>query len=545
VIDATRKNTVAIDPATGLPYFFVFVNNTSSSNGTYESPYPNLILAQNNSSPNDIIYVFPGNGTTTGMDSGITLQANQKFWGSGVSHSIQTSVGTISIPAQSSSSPTITNTNIDTELNAITLAANNAISGFTIIAPMNDAIFGVDSQSLEVSSCKFENTTTFTIEASFSGNSSISLTDNQFLNNANGIFLTLNGTSTLVCSDNTFEGQTSVSEAPLEIVATSNSFVAHIENNVFNDNITGSIRFNLTDVIDANIAVLNNTITNNGTGSESSSGSSLVIISSGTINNCSIALGGNTFSENTLSSLYMETTGEITTLAITASTNTLSNNGGGGLILATPVNTSLTLVATDNTISGGGDNGIALISSTLTSMGNITINNNNITNIGNSSNGIAINQDFSTLNLTLLNNEISSCEGTGILSYAPTGITSLTLNVSDNTISNCQNTMAGNAASGISIDNYVSLASTMANNTFSDNLSPSVAIGFFTPGNPTVCLTLTDNSSNTDPSYSLTNPGSGAFNLSPCNVDEVNTGAFDRSGTITPVQSCPEGTMCP
>ncbi len=39
VIDKVRKKTVAIDPATGLPYFFVFVNNTSSSNGTYESPY--------------------------------------------------------------------------------------------------------------------------------------------------------------------------------------------------------------------------------------------------------------------------------------------------------------------------------------------------------------------------------------------------------------------------------------------------------------------------------------------------------------------------
>ena len=135
------------------PYFFVFVDNTSSSNGTYESPYHSLAQAQDNSSPNDIIYVFPGDGTTTGMDSGISLQANQKFWGSGISHSIQTSEGTISIPAQSSSSPTITNTNIDTDGNAITLATNNAISGFTITSAINDAIYGTDPQSLEVSSC--------------------------------------------------------------------------------------------------------------------------------------------------------------------------------------------------------------------------------------------------------------------------------------------------------------------------------------------------------------------------------------------------------
>jgi len=222
----------------------------------------------------------------------------------------------------------------------------------------------------------------------------------------------------------------------------------------------------------------------------------------------------------------------------------MSNNGGAGLVLATPVNTFLTLVATDNTISGGGDNGIAVISSTLTSTGNITINNNTIKNVGNASNGIAINQDFSTLNLILLNNEISSCEGTGILSYAPTGIASLTLNVSDNTISNCEN-KGGNAASGISLDTYVNLTSTVANNTLSNDLTPSIALGLFTSGNPTVCLTLTGNSTNTDPGYSLTNPGSGAFNLSPCNVDSVNVGMIETSGSITSVQSCPESTACP
>ena len=39
------------------------------------------------------------------------------------------------------------------------------------------------------------------------------------------------------------------------------------ENNVFNNNTTGSIRFDLNNVVDANITLLNNTITNNGTGS--------------------------------------------------------------------------------------------------------------------------------------------------------------------------------------------------------------------------------------------------------------------------------------
>jgi hypothetical protein len=143
-------------------------------------------------------------------------------------------------------------------------------------------------------------------------------------------------------------------------------------------------------------ALLNNTITNNGTGSQASLGSSFVIIPSGTTNQCSIVLTDNSFSGNGSNALYMHTSGAITTLETTASDNTMSNNGGSALVFATPVD-NFTLVATDNTIGGTNDNGIAVISSGLTSTGSITINNNTITDIGNASNGIAINQDFSTL----------------------------------------------------------------------------------------------------------------------------------------------------
>jgi hypothetical protein len=542
VIDTTRKNTAATDPATGLPYFFVFVDNTSSSNGTYESPYHTLVQAQDNSSPNNIIYVFPGNGTTTGMDSGISLKANQKFWGSGVNHLLQTSEGTISIPAQSSSSPTITNTNIDTEGNAITLATNNAISGFTITAAMTDAIYGTDPQSLEVSSCTFENTTTYAIEATFSGAASISLTNNQFLNNVNGIFLILNGTSTVVCSDNTFKGQTSVSSIPLTISANSNILTAHIENNLFDGNRTGSIQFNLDDVVNANIISLNNTITNNGTGDEGSdSGSSFVISPDGTTDYCSITLEGNTFSGNASNSLYLNDSGAITTLEITASENTMSDNGGSALAFASAC-TTFTLNATNNVLTNLNDNGIATVGDTPFQTANITISDNKITNIGNDQSAIAISQGSSILNFTAKNNIINGCEGSGILCFS-SEFTNMTANITDNTISNCQN-IEDNAASGISLGTYLNLTSTVANNRLENNVSPSVGIGLFTSGNPAVCLTLTDNTNDMDPGYSLTNPGSGAFNLSPCNVDSVNVGTIDTSGTITPVQSCPDATSC-
>ncbi len=543
VIDKARKNTLALDPATGLPYFFVFVNNASSSNGTYESPYHSLAQAQENSSPRDIIYVFPGDGTTTNMDSGIFLKDNQKFWGSGVTHLLQTSQGTISIPVQSSSFPTITNTNIDTDGNAITLASNNAISGFIITSAMNDGIYGANAQNLEISSCLFENTTTYAIETLFYDEVSISITNNQFLNNTNGISLILNGTSALTCLNNTFEGQTSVSSVPLEIAADSNLFTAQINNNIFSDNITGSIRFNLDSVVEATINFVNNQMTNNGTGSQSSLGSNFVIIPSGTIENCAITLENNTFSGNTSNSFYAHTSGEFTSFTMTASTNTMSDNGGSALVLATPTQ-ALTLVATSNTITASNDNGIAVIASGSTSIGDITISNNTITDIGNSSNGIAVNQDFSTLNLTLLNNEINRCEGTGIVSYAPTGIDSFLLNISGNTISNCQN-LSSNAAPGLDIEQYTSLVGSVTGNTFSDNTGTSLFIGS-TEVSPTACLTLSGNTHN-DPdatTYNLTNPGDGTFNLSPCTAADLNTGVITTSGTINSVQSCPGASPC-
>lgn len=539
VIDKTKKDTVAIDPDTGLPFFFVFVDNTSSSDGTYESPYHSLAQAQDNSSPNDIIYVFPGDGTTTGMDSGIALQANQKFWGSGISHSLQTSDGTLSIPAQSSSSPTITNTNIDTEGNAVTLATNNAISGFNITSSLNDAIFGADAENLEVSFCKIETTNTFAIEASFSGDAAISLTNNEFLNNVNGVSLTLNGTSSVLCSDNLFKDQTSVSNVPIEIASNGNTITTRIENNTFDSNVTGSIRFSLDNVVSADIIAANNTITNNGTGSQSSLGSSLVIIPNGTTDHCSLSLTGNTFSLNTSNSLYMHTSGAFTTLEATVSENTMSDNGGSGFVFATPVDV-FTLVATDNTIAGINDNGIAVISSGSTTTGNITITNNVITDVGNASNGIAINQDFSTLNLAILNNVINGCEGTGIISYAPTGINDLTLNISGNAINSCQN-LSSNAASGLDIEQYTSFEGSVTNNTFSDNTGVAVVIGSTLTG-PTTCLTLSGNDSSTD--YLLTNPVDGVFNLSPCDVDTVNTGVINTSGTIDLVQSCSNPIPC-
>lgn len=146
VVNRKRRDSVAIDPATGKPFFLLFVNNQSHSAGTFESPYPTLAEAENNSKPGDIIYVYPGDGTTTGMDGGILLKPDQKFFGSGIAQTLVTNQGTITIPAQSSTLPNITNVGGS----AVTLANGVEVSGFLITEANTYGVAGTNVTGVTV-----------------------------------------------------------------------------------------------------------------------------------------------------------------------------------------------------------------------------------------------------------------------------------------------------------------------------------------------------------------------------------------------------------
>ena len=128
VVKRVRRKEKAINPATGKPWTVWFVNNTSHSAGTFESPFPTLLQAQNASAPNDMIYVFPGDGTTTGMNTGITLKDGQSFFGSGINQRFSTTKGTMTISKFSANYPSITNISG----NGVTLGNGNVVSGFNI-----------------------------------------------------------------------------------------------------------------------------------------------------------------------------------------------------------------------------------------------------------------------------------------------------------------------------------------------------------------------------------------------------------------------------
>ena len=141
IIPTHRKKSIAkaIDPSTGKPYFFWFVNNTSHSKGTFESPFPTLIAAQNVSAPGDVIYVFPGDGTSQGMDAGIALKNNQYLFGAGIGQRLSTATGSLLIPPQANGLPSLT---APLGSSVVTVANNNFISGFEITSNANGTLSG-------------------------------------------------------------------------------------------------------------------------------------------------------------------------------------------------------------------------------------------------------------------------------------------------------------------------------------------------------------------------------------------------------------------
>ena len=133
-VDTEHKSFVAINQETGTPWHFIFIDNTSHSLGTYASPYPTLLEAQNNSKPNDALYAFPGSGaaydTASSGDSGLQLKTNQRFLGSGTRHRLDSQYGPISIRALSSKMPSITNSLPQSSIINLSGTNNCEVAGF-------------------------------------------------------------------------------------------------------------------------------------------------------------------------------------------------------------------------------------------------------------------------------------------------------------------------------------------------------------------------------------------------------------------------------
>ena len=361
---------------------------------------------------------------------------------------------------------------------------------------------------------------------------------------------------------NTFSGNTSISESPIEL-SSSTAFTATIDHNSFTNNTNGAVAIAMqTGVTSADIAFTNNIATNNGSGSQGILGSAFTLINTGNIGATTLTMTGNTMTGNDKYAFYTDTGGVFSSFTGLFADNDFSNNAGGITYGTNTTNASLTI--TGNTISGNSDNAIGIVAANITNL-DLVVDGNQINGSTNHSNGIAIASVSGQMNLEITNNSISNNEGSAILYYdGDATVPDITAVISHNIIQGNQN-LDSNAAGGIAIDGFDSLDLTMDSNTFSNNAG-GIALGTlggtaptgatnvtFTNnsqtsgdaltmqfnGNGSACATISGNTSTTGTAYNLTNAAAGTFTLTPANYAAVNTGGFNTTGAIATAASCP------
>ena len=461
--------SAAIDPATGKPWVFWFVNNTSSSLGTIESPFPTLLQAQNASSPNQVIYVFPGNGTTTGMNAGITLQNSQLLLGAANAYSIPTTGGKITIPALASSAPNITNT----AGNVVTLANNNTVSGFNIAV-------------------------TFTGGNGLSGTGITNLTANNnafttALSDTDGVYL-LNPSGQVAINNSSFNGFNNVSST-------------FSGNGIYLELDTGSALTTLS-VAGSNFNNISNT---NGSTSFGGTGV-LAYLNGGTLTNYNVS--NSTF--NSIMNPHANMVGGVSTYVsagtinhmkvVDSTFNDMVSSGAGINIDPDSSGTINNVTLSSNSFSNLTNTGFGIIFQPAGTIDNADILNNTFSGISSGSKGIEIfPRSGATITASISNCtfEITSTNSTGIL-FDGLNAGNTSLKVTGNSFAGIDPISAGYAAEFVADEG--SLCLDFTNNNATPTSSP-------------------------DP-YLFQQSSPGVFNITAGSDSTTNTGQFSITGTI-------------
>jgi len=403
----------AINPATGQPFFFIFVNNTSHSLGTFESPYPNFDLVESASTVGSIIYVYPGNGSaydtsTEGtLMAGLTLQDSQQLLGAATAQTFTTTLGTFTVPPQAptGSLPILTST--FSAGNVVTLGNNNTISGFYVAGGPGggDDIIGTSI-------------TNFT-----------SAQNTIVGNGGNGISLFVSS-GQVVFSNNTFFNVTNGINIPTDALGTLNvsgcSFSACGNNAIFIDvpSSVGSMNVSGCTFINNNTALeIRGWVgAMNLSGTTFLKNSNAAIDIGGTIGTLNIANCDISKTDGTAFSL--DGSSSVGTMTITDSTFT--DNSGNGIYIAAAIANSLTIsgVTSANNQAGGLDLSGASIPTVNISGCNFNSSFNN--------NGMSIENSSTIGNITITGCDFSSNRSNGGLSTSGgTTINSMTISDSN------------------------------------------------------------------------------------------------------------------
>ncbi|MEA2568906.1 MAG: hypothetical protein QOI24_907, partial [Acidobacteriota bacterium] len=343
---ATNTGTVTLNLAGRVWYV---KNNGAAGNGQSQSPFNSLAAAQTASAAGDIIYVYNGDGLTTGQTAGITLKNNQQLIGEGVA----LVVNTVTLKA-AGTKPQITNTAGD----GVTLANGNTLKGFTVTGTSSNGINGTNTNGLTVD--------TVTATAAGAGASSLVLTTpsnnvtitNTTLSNS-PLCLTINGGTANFVMNNTNTitanaGQRSINFANLGATSVTAIGAAITDNGVgmaVTNSVNGAaISFTGTQTLGT---------TTNPAVTLGPNGATSVITFSGTL--AITTSTGNGFSATGGGTLNVTGTANVTTGAATTGVNINGVTAGASGVTFTTVNTtgattgvSLTSLGNGNvTINGG------------------------------------------------------------------------------------------------------------------------------------------------------------------------------------------------
>lgn len=160
VLQEGNRVRYALCPVNCEPYQVIHVSNNgiggdacgekaapASPDGSWEHPFTTLADAESASSTCDIIYVHVGNGSTGGLNTGITLKNYQQLLGAGKGYTIESCQGFFHLPAMCQDIfPKISNG----AGAAVTLADHNTVAGLWIDAPSGRGISAAESDSAQI-----------------------------------------------------------------------------------------------------------------------------------------------------------------------------------------------------------------------------------------------------------------------------------------------------------------------------------------------------------------------------------------------------------
>lgn len=235
-ITASSSVNFAPPSAGCAPFYAVFVNNTAPStgaNGSFANPYPTLALAEANSKAGDLIYVYAGDGTTKGYDTGFVLKPNQTIAGSGATFNYNGTEIVGSGPA-----PIITKTSGSVLLSA---QGSGSIVGLTL------------SDSIEQDLVSFNSSSPSTLSISQS-TFIVNSQDSSALDVAGAI-----GETSINLSNNTFEAKNLINDLIYVAPSITSPLYLTIDSNIVEGApILNNCKFLLNQ---GSIAYINNTIT--------------------------------------------------------------------------------------------------------------------------------------------------------------------------------------------------------------------------------------------------------------------------------------------